>query len=217
MCCMHVIRQLGITTLIVVAAFGLMALSLGSHSSRGSAPVSQPAERSEPEVVVVGGDASDREMLHWALGRFTGLSGDLPDIIVTFDLTDDCGGHNGFYTAASGVLEFCNRGEGDLPPRQTMLHELAHAWSFHRLDAGTIERFIELRELGVWADTGDVAWWQTGQEQAAEILAWGLMGDRPFVSKWVRWEPCADLIVAFRLLTDREPDRPLTSCRIIAP
>ena len=80
----------------------------------------------------------------------------------------------------------------------------------------TIDAFLELRGLEEWTPD-EVAWWQSGQEQVAEILTWGLMGGRPFSSKWTRWEPCHELVAAFVLVTGRAPDRPTTACRVEHP
>lgn len=178
------------------------------------------AERSalaqQVELTTVAGDADDIEMLEWAMARMSTLSGSLPPLVVDFQPANDCYGNNAYYTQPASRIDFCNHGDAGLEPRQTMLHELAHAWSFRNMSGHTIDAFLELRGLEEWTPD-EVAWWQSGQEQVAEILAWGLMGDRPYSSKWTRFEPCHELVAAFVLITGRSPDRPSTACLVEQP
>jgi len=185
-----------------------------------SGPRSEPAEPAaavtgptQAKVTAVNGDDDDLAMLDWAIGRVSALPGALPDVLVDFEPANQCKGNNAYYTRSGSRIDFCNEGDGDLAPRQTMLHELAHAWSFEHMTGQQIDEFLELRGLHEWKPE-EVAWWQSGQEQVAEILAWGLMGDRPFSSKWTRWESCTDLAAAFTLVTHRSPDRPHEACKL---
>lgn len=54
-------------------------------------------------------------------------------------------------------------------------------------------------------EVGPSAWWQTGAEQAAEIIAWGLQDGNEYKSNWLMRETCEDLSVAFELLTGSAP------------
>ncbi len=87
----------------------------------------------------------------------------------------------------------------------TVLHELAHAWSFTFLAADDQEHWSEHRGLAAWHDD-NAAWWKQGREQAAEVIAWGLMSEaEPFLNTWVIGENCEDLAASFRLLTRIDP------------
>ena len=165
-----------------------------------------------PVVEVVGGSRADLLTLKWAVDRYATLPGRLPGLTVHLHPDDDCLGKNALYSQARKRIRFCNDGSGTTAPHQTMLHELGHAWSFEYLSRDLMAAFMALQGLESWAPD-DVAWWQSGQEQAAEILAWGLMGDRPTPSFWTRFESCVDLVAGFTLLTDRMPDRPLEHCK----
>ncbi len=96
---------------------------------------------------------------------------------------------------------------GDDPPGQhytimplsTVLHELANAWSFEHMSSTDRDEFIAHR--GLDAGHHDGAWWHMGQEQAAEIIAWVLGGDR-FVSGYVEGADCTELAAAYTLMTE---------------
>ena len=213
------------TSIRRIAAVGILLVSIISGEIAATNPItislSQPlsdgarrvkAMSSYPHVEVSNGTPDQILILEWALRQVSTLPGRLPDVLVRFHPDDDCQGNNALYNQANHRIDFCNDGRGDFVPRQTMLHELVHAWSFEHVTPDQIDAFLDLRELDQWTPA-EVAWWQSGQEQVAEILAWGLMGDRPFTSKWTRWESCRDLAAAFILVTDTLPDRPLEGCQ----
>lgn len=83
--------------------------------------------------------------------------------------------------------------------RTLLLHELAHAWLAEHVDAATEQRFVELRGLADWDWIG-VTWASRGVEQAAEIVAWGLVED-PLPLYRLGPPPCDELADAFQLLT----------------
>jgi hypothetical protein len=56
----------------------------------------------------------------------------------------------------------------------TVLHELAHAWTQQALTEEAREQFLALRDLETWGDD-EYPWVEQGSEQAAEIIAWGLL------------------------------------------
>ncbi len=82
-----------------------------------------------------------------------------------------CRGFVGYYFESNQRVDICTRAEKSLR-RRTVLHELGQAWSFSQMTRGEIDEFVAYRGPTVWKES-DVAWWQMGQEQAAEIVAWG--------------------------------------------
>jgi len=107
------------------------------------------------------------------------------------------------YRACEPDREMCTSfASGD---RLAMLHELAHAWLLQNLGAADEAAFLEVRGLDTWVD-GSVAWHERGVEQAAEILAWGLMDEDVELLR-IGETSCAVAAVAFRLLTGVAPMR----------
>ncbi len=154
-------------------------------------------------VTVIGATDDEQALVDWAISRYQTAGLELPALIVTFhDTQDGCRGYKGYYNHATGTVDFCNRDSAD--PRRTMLHELGHAWSFEHMDGDHQHAFTESRGLDTWHDT-DTAWWQMGQEHAAEIIAWGLQDDNEYQSVWLHLEDCTDLAAAFTTLTGTTP------------
>ena len=118
---------------------------------------------------------------------------------------EECQGYLGYYDRSENQLDVCNQGDRRTEPIHTILHELAHAWSFEYLPKDVVEEFTADRVLDAWRDA-DARWWQQGQEQAAEVVAWGLTNDEePFNSIWVIGEQCEQLSAAFAFLTGIDP------------
>ena len=57
--------------------------------------------------------------------------------------------------------------------RDTVLHEMGHAWVDENVSATVRERFLRMRGLTAWNDQ-IVIWDERGFEHAAEIMAWAL-------------------------------------------
>jgi hypothetical protein len=185
------------STIILIAT----VLFSGTSAVRGSESV--PEAAAVPTLI---SNASPEQLdsVEKALERFEAAGLRLPPISVSFhESADACHGYLGHYATAGSQLDMCNWGQSHISPINTLLHELAHAWSFEFLGEETRAAFIAHRELGNWDDRS-VNWWLRGQEQAAEIVAWGLM-DEPFRSAYVNSERCVDLATAFELLTGVAP------------
>jgi hypothetical protein len=181
----------------------LISTVLFSGPSAGNGSASMP-EAGAAETNITGAGTGEKATVEWALDRFEAAGLALPAISINFhDTADGCHGYLGHYAAASAQLDMCNWGQSHIAPVNTLLHELAHAWSFELLDEDTRAAFIAHRELSSWDDR-DVNWWLRGQEQVAEIVAWGLMDD-PFRSAYLNSERCADLAAAFEMLTGTAP------------
>lgn len=159
----------------------------------------------EPTITTNGATRVESEMIRWALGRFQLAELDLPQFDVFFhDGLEQCQGFIGLYSASRRRVVICNRGGRTTEPRHTVLHEFAHAWSMARLTEIEIDAFVSFRTLESW-HSPDLAWWQRGDEQAAEIIAWGLQDTNEYRSIWIRTETCDDLAAAFELITSRRP------------
>ena len=107
----------------------------------------------------------------------------------------------------------CNWGQHHtITPTMTLLHELAHAWSFEYMTPKDQQAFVEERELDDWII--NVSWWHRGQEQAAEIIAWGLT-DGSRQTFYLDGQPFSDLASAFEMLTGTAPLHSATdSCSV---
>ncbi len=154
-------------------------------------------------LAVANATTAEAAMVEWAIDRFEEAGLELPPVSVAFhDTVDGCRGYIGHYDAGSRRLDVCNRGETHIDPVNTLLHELAHAWSFDHLSDADRVAFIARRNLESWDDS--YSWWLMGQEQAAEIVAWGLMDDLAR-SVYLYSESCEGLAAAFELLTGVPP------------
>ncbi len=197
--------------LLTGGAIPLWSVSTASsEESKGEATtappvVADPAVVSGPSnVAVSGATAVEDEMIRWSLQRFEVAGLELPPLAVSFHNDKaDCRGFVGYYSETEERVDICTRAETS-SRRRTVLHELGHAWSFSRMTGGQIDEFVAHRGLTAWKDN-DVAWWQMGQEQAAEIVAWGLQDSDEYQSIWLHLETCSDLAAGFELLTGIPP------------
>jgi len=160
-------------------------------------------------VVIEGATPDERDLVEWALSRYETAELTLPTVTFAFhDSNEGCRGskrvYQGLYTHAAGTIDICNRGGGTTDPRHTLLHELAHAWSLTHMAEEDIADFVAHRGLDHWS-SNETPWWQMGQEQAAEIIAWGLQDENEYKSIWLFLESCDDLASAFKLVTGTRP------------
>jgi hypothetical protein len=164
-----------------------------------------PIPIADADITFINGTEQEHELTDWATGRFAAAGLELPELTVSYHSdTAACDGFIGIYRSGAGQLQICNRGNRRTEPRHTVLHELAHAWSFTTLSGDDIDRFNDHRGLRLWQ--GDEAWWQQGAEQLAEIVLWGVQDPSdPFRSVWTHTEGCDELAAAFRLVTGTEP------------
>lgn len=169
-------------------------------------------ENHGPAISIEGATVDEVALVEWAAGRFQAAGLELPDLTVEFhDGLASCKDGYGLYRVAASTIKMCNRGGMKTEPRHTLLHELAHAWKFENLTEEETTAFTQRRGLEMWDARGQ--WWQMGREQAAEIMAWGLV-DEPLEIHWIQLEPCDDLAADFEALTGRQPLNDFTeSCR----
>ncbi|MCP3938538.1 MAG: hypothetical protein GY708_24590 [Actinomycetia bacterium] len=107
-----------------------------------------------------------RNTVEWAVARYQEAGLNLPDLEVSFPAM--CRGKAGLYFIGEAHIDLCN------VSRRVALHELAHAWD----DAGGTpdrEAFMERRGLGHWTSRSDRRSVESGGEQLARIITWGLM------------------------------------------
>lgn len=183
------------SSMIGIAIF-VATLGIGPGSQGSPVPA---------HVTYDNGTEAEHEMTDWALSRYAAAGLDLPNLTVSFhDDLGECDGFIGIYRRLEAHLSICNRGGRPTEPRHTVLHELAHVWSFTTLSGDDIDRFNDHRGLLHWQ--GGDSWWQQGAEQLAEIVLWGVQDPSdPFRSVWTHTERCADLALAYRLVTGAEP------------
>ncbi len=124
----------------------------------------------------------EREMVEWAFGLFETAGLSLPPVLIRFHNGEGpCEGNMGtlrYLADGSPVIRVC--ADHDEPQvrdrwrRQSLLHELAHAWEMTELDDATRRRFERLRGLDHWNDSTE-EWSARATEHAAEIITWGLI------------------------------------------
>jgi hypothetical protein len=157
-------------------------------------------------------------LLWWSFDRFQAAGLAFPELAgVSFAPADACVRRGGLTTPSSDgahvvvcvdTVDACDPSPADCaafttPARLGLLHELGHAWLLDHIDAATRMRFLEFSALEAWADTS-APWHDRGVEQAAEILAWGLMTDPPELVRLGR-PPCGHLVAGYTILTGRSP------------
>lgn len=145
----------------------------------------------------------------WGRERFAVAGLELPAVRFTVHHSADaCGGHSGLTRTGGAVVlvDICVPGDApELALRRVVLHELAHVWADANLDAADQDAFVRLRGAVAWNGVG--TWEHQASEQAADILAWGLI-DRPLRIVVAGPSERADLVAAFVVLTGREPISP---------
>lgn len=153
----------------------------------------------------------DTTMLPDALAELTGRAVelfddaglDLPTLRFTHhgDDREHCGGWKGVHRYENGVSDIglCTDDFGPTT-EWLVLHETAHAWAAHSL---TEERRAAFRSLRGWEEWRADVWHESGSEQAAEIIAWGLI-DRPVGVVTIHEHGCDDLVAGYLVLTGRE-------------
>jgi len=183
-------------TIIAIVSLALSATPAAADLELDVDPLSH-------EVSVASATAEQQALVEWAMGRYEAAALPLPSLTIMFqDDLAGCDGNLGYYDAATNQLDMCNWGQHyKITPASTLLHELGHAWSFEHMDAAAQAAFVAYRGLDTWDDHR--IWWRMGQEQAAEIIAWGIGGDG-FFSVYLDEIPEADLAAAYDLLT-RQP------------
>ena len=173
-------------------------------------------------IEIHNGAAALERLVLWAMGRFETAGLPAPSVAsITFDeattapqcaadrrgLSVDLGGSAHVFVC-TGEERAC---EGEActafvaNARLLVLHELAHAWMYREVDESTQRAFMEHMGVAAWS-SADVIWYDRGVEQAAQVLAWGLM-DESIPPRRLGNRPCEQLVESFRVLTGKQPPR----------
>lgn len=173
-------------------------------------------------VEIHNGAAALERLVLWAMGRFEIAGLPAPSVAsITFDedttapqcAADRMGlsvdlGESAQVFVCTGEERAC----GDeactafvANARLLVLHELAHAWMYREVDETTQRAFMEHMGVAAWS-SADVIWYERGVEQAAQVLAWGLM-DESIRPRRLGDRPCEQLVESFRILTGKQPPR----------
>lgn len=188
---------------ILLAAAGIIALAL---------PRSADAEAQTPptEIRIAAATEAQLEDARWALSRFETVGIELPSLTIVFhDNYEACGMRQGFLGIGGELVELHECMQDQEGRRRNLVHELTHAWDHISggIDDETRQRFMELRGLTAWSDYSQ-EWNQRGEEQAAEIVAWGMMdGFAPIPTSVGEQGPqdVDSLTEAFQALTGATP------------
>jgi hypothetical protein len=134
---------------------------------QSSAAAGSPEPAALPPVITYAEPPTDeqRKIVEWSVARYAEAGLALPSVEISFPPT--CGGKAGRYFVGQAKIEVCK------VHRKTVLHELAHAWD----DSTSIDRDGFLRERGLdhWYEQPADRCHDSGGEQLALILTWGLM------------------------------------------
>ena len=167
-----------------------------------------PAE-AEPVAVgssirVFGGDPEHVRLVRWAAARYENRGLGVPTVDVHFHPdTSGCYGHLG--AELGGRVDVCVVIVSEVA-RETLLHEMGHAWIDENVTHPVRDRFLEMRGLRAWNET-IVPWDDRGFEHGAEIIAWGL-GNRYMAPSIPDREP-SGLAAGFELLTGTQVPHPM--------
>lgn len=122
-------------------------------------------------------------------------------------------------TVCLDISRICLRNFDDvvftIAGRMCILHELSHLWLSQYVTEPAAEEFMDLTGARSWRDP-DVPWKERGVEQAADTIAWGLLGEtmeilgRPL-------PPCELLHDGFMILTDTAPTSRCRHPESVAP
>jgi hypothetical protein len=181
---------------IAIAAAALTAPNL--HRAAEAAPVAVGSQ-----IRVFGGDREHVRLVRWAATRFETQGLRVPTVDVHFHPdTSGCYGHLG--SELGGRVDVCVVIISEIA-RETLLHEMGHAWIEQSVIDSVRDRFLEMRGLRAW-NQSTVPWDDRGFEHGAEIIAWGL-GNRYLAPSIPDRDP-EGLASGFELLTGTSVPRP---------
>ncbi|MFQ5554655.1 MAG: hypothetical protein ACE5GC_04695 [Acidimicrobiia bacterium] len=189
----NLIKRMG----LAVAAFMLSVL-LGAAVATARTVASEPLTQAQ------------QQLIDWAQSRFETAGLAFPAVDVFFHPDSvACRGRVGLYYMSSRSLHMCRL------DKNTMLHELAHAWDYDNLTDADRVAFMAHRGLTAWNDH-DEAWEHRGAEHLAEVMVWALI-DHDVTVTWTTPNADGTSRAIRRLLTipDSRPDQLAAAYRFV--
>lgn len=170
-----------------------------------------PPASSTPRVVTVRASAAQRAVVDEVVAAFDREGLALPRAtVVTFQApTAACDGGLGLHDVAGGRdrIEVCLPPDvGPVQVGHVVAHEFAHAHLDRWADRDTRIRFLRSRGLTAWDDRTQ-PWSRRGAEEAAEIVAWGVVRS-PLLLLELPDKSCEALAAGYRLLAGHRPPHP---------
>ena len=184
---------------LLVVAIAAVFVGQGVHADAGPKPVAVGSS-----IRVFGGDPEHVGLVRWAAARYETRGLGVPTVDVHFHSdTSGCYGHLG--SELGGRVDVCVVIVSEIA-RETLLHEMGHAWIDENVTDSVRVRFLEMRGLRAWNET-TVPWDDRGFEHGAEIIAWGL-GNRYMAPSIPDRNP-PRLAAGFELLTGTPVPHPM--------
>ena len=184
---------------LLVVAIAAVFVGQGVHADAGPKPVAVGSS-----IRVFGGDREHVRLVRWAAARYETRGLGVPTVDVHFHPdTSGCYGHLGAQLGRR--VDVCVTSLFELG-RETLLHEMGHAWIKENVTDSVRERFLEMRNLRAWNET-TVPWDDRGFEHGAEIIAWGL-GNR-YIAPSIPDRDPVGLAAGFELLTGTPVPNPM--------
>jgi hypothetical protein len=138
-----------------------------------------------------------REAVAWGRSRFLAAGLVPPRVRFVFhDDTERCRLRRGLFNPDTRTIEICDLN------RETLIHELAHAWVDSNVSEAARAEFTRHRGLEVWNDHS-VPWAGRATEHAAEIVAWGVEEESRLIS-WI--EPDGSHVLRLLTIPDSTPE-----------
>lgn len=137
-----------------------------------AAAVASATEPAEAAPYGIHGPAEAEAIVLEAMELFETAGLELPPLRIHVHPTHEaCNGNLGLYSKGGDLhrIDLC-----DLTP-WLIVHELAHAWERHNVDDATRDAFMAATGAGTWNDHSQPHP-ARGVEQAADAIAWGLIG-----------------------------------------
>jgi hypothetical protein len=184
---------------LLVVAIAAVFVGRGVAGSADPAPVAVGSE-----IRVFGGDREHVDLVRWAATRFESRGLGIPAVDVHFH-PDTSGGYGHLGSELGGRVDVCVEIVSEVA-RETLLHEMGHAWIDENVTDSVRDRFLEMRGLRAWNESA-VPWDDRGFEHGAEIIAWGL-GNRYMAPSIPDRDP-ARLAAGFELLTATPVPNPM--------
>lgn len=162
----------------------VVAVLLGVQGPASQAETTSQPTSNETVVIVKAGDASQRQRVAEAVGRFETHRLPLPDVQIWFhDDEAGCDGHLGLFrqSTAPWTIDICS----DL--EFVVTHELAHAFIELTFDDVDRAAYVEAQDLPTWNDRA-VEWRRRGVEDAAFVIQQNLTAKPWYGQLSEEWE-----------------------------